>query len=67
MKYNNQPYSGNWKNVSEMEKQRLQEIYMEEKKKYRAKIDEVFGTWVCPLSILKNYSILAARGGYQKS
>ena len=38
----NQPFSGNWKNVSEMEKQRLQDLYMEEKKIYRAKIDEVY-------------------------
>ena len=41
MKYNNQPYSGNWKDVSEMEKQRLHALYMEEKKKYRAIMDEV--------------------------
>jgi len=33
--------SGNWKGVSEMEKGRLQDIYMEEKKKYRAKLDNL--------------------------
>jgi len=33
--------SGNWKDVSEMEKQRLHALYMEEKKKYRAIMDEL--------------------------
>merc|ERR1711874_792259 len=33
--------SGNWKDVPEVEKQRLQVIYEEEKKKYQAKLDKL--------------------------
>merc|ERR1711936_699536 len=33
--------SGNWKDVSEMEKEGLQDLYMAEKKKYQAKLDKL--------------------------
>ena len=58
--------------MSEVEKQRLQVLYEEEKKKYKAKMDKVLTYMVFDSSHRKNLTtyyvhIIAARGSDQKS